>query len=236
MKNVLVVCLGVIASLVFGPALAASKPSIGVAEFKNQTAASWWHGGVGWEMSGLVANELAATNKFKVVERSSLEPVLREQDLAASGRVAQGSAAKIGKLTGAQYLVMGTVTAFEHNTSSTGGGISFGGFSVGGKKESAYMAVDLRVVDTTTGDIAYVRTVEASSSSSGLNLGMYKSGLGGSLSQHNDTPVGKAIRAVIIEITDYLACAMVDQNSCMDEYDAKESARRERTKGSIDLQ
>ena len=42
-------------------------------------------------------------------------------------------------------------------------------------------------------------------------------------------------RQAIVEITDYLGCAMVDQDDCMDEYKAKESLRREKTKKAIKL-
>jgi curli biogenesis system outer membrane secretion channel CsgG len=63
---------------------------------------------------------------------------LSEQDLAASGRVRSGTGARIGQLTGADYLVMGTVTAYEEDVQSTGGGLSFRGISVGGKSEKAY--------------------------------------------------------------------------------------------------
>src|SRR5690606_11791392 len=105
----------------------AQKPTIGVAEFKNESGAGWWRGGVGWELSGMLANELAATGDFNVVERSKLESVLAEQDLGASGRVSSSTSARIGKLTGAEYLVMGTVTSYEEGTSSRGGGIAFKG-------------------------------------------------------------------------------------------------------------
>src|SRR5438477_13078913 len=91
---------------------AAEKPSIGVAEFKNDTSAAWWYGGAGHDLSGMLTNELAGTEKFRVVERAKLEHVLNEQDLGASGRVSKGSAAKIGKLTGAHSLAMGTVSAY----------------------------------------------------------------------------------------------------------------------------
>ena len=47
--------------------------------------------------------------------------------------------------------------------------------------------------------------------------------------------IGKAIRAVVMEISEYLACAMVDQGDCMAEYEAKESSRREKTKKAIKL-
>jgi len=224
-------CVSILAA---GPVLA-KRPTLGVTEFKNETSAGWWHGSVGWELSGMLANELASTGEFRVLERNKLESVLAEQDLGASGRVRQSTAAKIGKLTGAQYLIMGTVTSFEENTADTGGGISFGGFSIGGKKQDAYIAIDIRVVDSNTGEIDFARTVEGRSKSSGIRFGVNKGGFGGDLASQNKTPTGKAIRAAVMETTDYLACVMVYKDECRDDYRAKERHRRKRTKGSIDL-
>lgn len=217
-------------------AAAGDKPTIGVAEFRNDTSAAWWYGGAGRDLSSMLANELASTEKFKVVERSKLDAVLQEQDLAASGRVSKSSAAKIGKLTGAKYLVMGTVSAYEENTRGSGGGLSFRGISVGGKKEDAYIAVDLRVVDTTTGEVAFTRTVEARSGGYGMNVGLYRGGFAGNLGKHENTPAGKAIRACLVEISEYLGCVMVDQDDCVNEYKAKESSRREKTKKAIKIE
>jgi curli biogenesis system outer membrane secretion channel CsgG len=224
----------VISVFIAGSALAA-KPSMGVAEFQNDTSAGWWTGGVGRDLAGMLTNELAGTGKFKMVERQKLDAVLEEQDLADSGRINKKTGAKIGKLTGAQYLVVATLSSYENDVKGTGGGLSFRGISVGGKKEDAYMAVDLRVIDTTTGEVEFTRTVEARASSGGLSVGLYRGGFGGNLSKYENTPTGKAIRAVIMEISEYLACAMVDQGDCMDEYKAKESARREKTKKAIKL-
>ena len=216
-------------------ALAADKPVLGVIEFKNESGAGWWRGGVGWELASMLSNELAATNAFRVVERSKLEAVLSEQNLAASGRVAGGTGAKIGKLTGAGYLVAGTVTAYEENTKGTGGGISFGGVSLGGMSSEAYLAVDIRVINATTGEIDFVRTIEGRSKGGGISVGLYKGGFGGSLSQEKKTPAGKAIRAALVEITDYLECAMVKRNSCINDYDAKEAKRRDSSRGALKL-
>ena len=216
-------------------ALAADKPALGVSEFKNDVNANWWSSDVAKDLTALLANELSSTGKFKVVERNKLNAVLDEQDLADSGRIDKKSGAKIGKLTGAQYLVFATVSAFDTQSRGTGGGLSYRGISVGGKKEDAYIAVDLRVVDTTTGEVEFTRTVEARAGSYGMTGGYYRGGWGGSLGKYENTPTGKAIRGVIIEITDYLACAMVDQDDCMAEYKAKESSRREKTKKSIKL-
>ena len=224
----------IILTFIAGSAFAA-KTVLGVAEFKNETTASWWYSDVGKDLSGMLTNELAGTGKFKVVERSKLDAVLDEQDLADSGRISKKTGAQIGKLTGAQYLVVATVSAFDTQSRGTGGGVSFRGISVGGKKEDAYIAIDLRVIDTTTGEIEFTRTIEARASSSGVSLGVYRGGFGGNLSKYENTPTGKAIRAMIMEISEYLGCAMVDQDDCMDAYNAKEQSRRDKTKKAIKL-
>ena len=213
----------------------AEKPVLAVNEFTNETSAGWWYGGVGRDLADMLTNELAGTGNFKMVEREKLAAVLDEQDLADSGRVAKKTGAKIGKLTGAQYIVVASLSAFEEDVKDSGGGLSFRGISVGGKKQDAYMAVDLRVIDTTTGEVEFTRTVEARASGGGVNLGLYRGGFGGNLSKHEKTPTGKAIRAVIMEISEYLSCAMVEKGDCMAEYQQKESTRREKTKKAIKL-
>lgn len=217
-------------------AVMAEKPTIGVAEFKNTSGAAWWRGGMGWDLSGTVANELASGEYFTVVERSKLEHALKEQDLGASGRIAHATAASIGRLTGAQYLVLGTVTAYEESVKGTGGGVSLGPVRLGGKKEEAYVSLDLRVVNTTTGEISYSRTIEASAGSGGLDVGLSHGRFRGDLGGFEKTPAGKAVRACVIEIVDYLECAMVKQDRCLEDFKLKEEGRRERTREAIKLQ
>lgn len=225
-----------IAALTLSAAVVAKdRPVVAVLDFTNSTQAHWWRADVGRELGGMLANELVSTGAFKVVERQKLDSVLGEQDLGASGRVSKSSAAKMGKVTGAQYLVTGKVAAYEENTSGTGGGFGFKGVSLGGKSSKAYLAIDLRVVNSTTGEVEYVRTIEGTSKGGGLNIGFSKRGFGGSLGHHKKTPAGKAIRAALIEATDYLACVMYDQDSCMKEYRDKERKRRKKSKSSLDL-
>lgn len=231
---VMIICC---CALVLGAGSAlADKPVMGVAEFTNEvTGMHWWNPDVGWELSGMLTNELAATGSFSMVERSKLQHVLTEQDLAASGRIAPGTGAKMGKLVGAKYLVMGTVTAFEENTKGTGGGIGYKGLRLGGNKGESYLAVDLRVVDSSKGTVEFVRSVEARAKKKGLSVGAYRGGWSGSLATQQKTPTGKAIRAVVVEIADYLECAMVKQDGCMADFDAKEARRRESLKKGIKL-
>ena len=231
---VLAVCLGAL-GLSAGSALA-DKPVLGVAEFTNDvTGVHWWNPDVGRELSGMLINELAATGAFSMVERSKLDAVLAEQNLGASGRVEKGTEAKIGKLTGAEYLVMATVTAFEEGTKKTGGGIGYKGLRIGGKKGESYIAIDLRVVNSNKGTVDYVRSVEARAKSKGLSVGGYRHGFSGSLATEEKTPTGKVIRAVIVEIVGYLECVMVKQDGCKASYDAKEAKRKESLSKGIKL-
>lgn len=218
--------------------MAKEKPRLGVLRFSNNTSAGWWSGTAGRDLQDMLIAELAAMKSFNVLERKEIDAVISEQNLGQSGRVSKATRSKIGNITGAKYLVAGTVSSFEKGTSGQGGGISFKGFSIGGKKAKAYIAVDLKVIDVETGSIADARTVEANSGSGGLSLGLHKWGFGGSLANEKKTPTGKAIRACIMEIADYLECSMVKgkDNPCMKDYDAKESRRREKTKGSINLE
>ncbi len=220
----------------FIPALASAQgPVMAVNDFGNNvTGVYWWHSGVGRDLAGMLTNELASVGSFQMVERNRLGAILDEQDLGASGRVEPSTAAEIGKMVGAQYLVTGTVTAYEESGRDRAG-IGFRGVRLGGKKKQIYLAVDIRVVDTTTGAVTTTRTVEARSEDKGFDIGLYKGGFGGNLAREKDTPAGKAIRAMVIEVADYLECALVIQGSCMAEYDAKERRRRESAKDTIKI-
>ena len=185
----------------------------------------------------MLAAELVSMGSFQVLERKELEAVLSEQDLGASGRINPKTAAKIGKIKGAKYLVAGTVSAFEEGTK--GRRRSFGmGLSVGGRKSKAYMAVDLKVIDTDTGEIVNARTVEATSESTSQRVGVSVPFVSTDIQKNEKTPTGKAIRACIIEIAEYLDCSMTKgkDDPCMQEYRAKEGSRREKTKKSIKLE
>jgi curli biogenesis system outer membrane secretion channel CsgG len=238
MKKVMGMLTLALLVLSFSAAFAQEKPRLGVLRFTNQTHAGWWRGNMGYDLQDMLVNELASTKAFSVLERKEINAVLGEQDLGASGRIDPKTRAKIGKIKGAKYLVAATVSAFEESTQGTGGGIGIMGFRVGGKQEKAYMAVDLKLIDTETGEIADSRTVEATSESSGFSLGGHIGILSGDLGKYEKTPTGKAIRACIIEISDYLVCSLTKgkNDSCMEAYNKKESSRREKTKDSIKLE
>ena len=69
-----------------------------------------------------------------------------------------------------------------------------------------------------------------------MRLGLSRGGFSGNLGGFEKTPVGKAIRAVMVEIIDYLDCAMVQKDGeCKAGYAAKEKKRKKGLKGLIKL-
>jgi len=63
-------------------------------------------------IAGMMISELSANAAARVVERQEIQRLLDEQNLGAQGRVDAATAAKIGKLVGARYMVMGTFVDF----------------------------------------------------------------------------------------------------------------------------
>ncbi len=207
-----------------------TKPVLAVLKFQDETGVMPLQGGVGRVLTNILGTELAARAAFTVVERRKLAAVLEEQDLAQSGRLKPGEGARIGQLTGAQYLVMGTITAVEDNekTQVSGGGL-FRRTKVETVSEGAYLAVDLRVVDTTSGEVAYARTIEGRTEGYKVDLDAPNAAYS-SLEKPGEA---RAVRAAALEIIDYLECAMVRRDACLQRFAEADQRRVDTTRKSI---
>lgn len=224
------------ASLVTG--FAQEKPRIGVLRFTNQVAGLyWWHSSVATDLQDMLISELASTRKFAVLERQEINAVISEQDLSASGRVDKKTLVKMGKIKGAKYLIAGTVSAFE-KTAAKGGKIRIKGVSLGGKKEKTYIAVDVKLIDSETSEIVDARTIEATIKAKAIGAGLSTRHFSIAGEDAKKTPTGKAIRACLMHIVDYLICSVTKglDHKCMKKFDEMERRRREKTKGVIDIE
>jgi curli biogenesis system outer membrane secretion channel CsgG len=218
--------------------------TIAVKEITNEAGSIWWwRPALSKQLTDMLATELKDTGHFTVVERQGLNKVLDEQALANSGVIRKKTAPKKGMVTGARYYILGSVSDYQENaeTKGSGGGFSFMGFGQNKKKseQKAYVAFDIRVVDTTTGEIAYTRTVEGmatstqeSKSNSGGIAGFSASNAEESSSK---PPASKAIRAAMIEVSEYLDCILYVKDTCIDEYAAKNKARKAKTKDVLEF-
>lgn len=220
-----------------GSMYAQEKPRIGVLRFTNRVAGLyWWRATVANELQDMLSSELYSTGAFHVLERKEIGAVLSEQDLSASGRVSKSTLVKMRKIKGAKYLIAGTVAAFE-KSGAKGGKVRYKGLSLGGKKTKTYIAVDVKVIDAETGEIVDARTIEARAKGKAIGAGLSVKNFSIAGGAAKKTPTGKAIRACIVYISEYLACSMVKgkDHSCMKKWNKMEAKRREKTKSSIDL-
>jgi curli biogenesis system outer membrane secretion channel CsgG len=225
-----------------------TKSTISVPSFKNETTWWWWRSNTARELADALSNELSATGHFTVVERQKLQEALSEQELADLGLVRQGTGAQKGQLTGAKYVVLGRVSAYEEGVSAESegrrSGINLGIIRIGGDErkssQEAYVAIDLRVVDTTTGEVVHSRTVEGRAKSESRSNSSDVSVLGVNVGRDNASqqkaPVGKALRAALVEATDYLSCVMYKKDTCIKEFQDKDTRRREGSRDVLKLE
>lgn len=152
---------------------------------------------IGDGLTEMLTTELFKTNRFIMVERAALAEIVREQELGQTGLVRKETAAKVGQLLGAQLLVTGAVTEFEAVSSGGGGGLSFAGFALSLKTKSAHVAVDIRLVDASTGQILKSTNAEAKAEETALGFAAQVEGVTFGSDAFHKTPLGKATREAI---------------------------------------
>jgi len=77
---------------------------------KDAKASQW-----GAEVADLLTALLSAETNLQLVERADLEGAIREHKLTLTGLVAEEDRAKLGRLVGAQFLVMGRVFTIDRD-------------------------------------------------------------------------------------------------------------------------
>ena len=90
-----------------------------------------------------LVTQLVSLHRFKVIERSQLEKVLKEHALGMSGAVDESTAAEVGRVLGVDALLMGTITVYS------------GSNKVG---------IDGRLVNTKTAEVITAKEASANSS------------------------------------------------------------------------
>ncbi len=196
------------------PPYSGTKARIAVADFEVKAAKATNEIGTG--LREMLVTALINSNRFSVVERQALAAVMQEQELAASGAAQAGTSAQRGKIKTADLIVTAAVTEFEPKATGGKAGIGGGGKVgsgilggvIGGALNKAHMALDIRIVDTSTSEILAATRVQgqASDIKGALGIGFGGNwGLGAGLSGYANTPMEKAIRVCIIEAVKYVS-------------------------------
>ncbi|MBI1908570.1 MAG: hypothetical protein HYS22_00135 [Deltaproteobacteria bacterium] len=180
------------------------KARVAVAQFGTTDRFASVYGG--WNIGGGLAAQLVTnlidTGRLVVVERAILSKVLIEQELGQAKLSSPFTQTPAGQLLGVDYLIVGEVTEFEER--QMGGGAGFGimksfGPKISGDAVAAHVGMDLRVVDTRTGEILHSHRSQgrAWEKSFGTKIDYKFIEFGGEV--FHKTPLGKATRRAIAD-------------------------------------
>lgn len=165
---------------------------------------------VGAALTEQLTTALINTGRFVVLERKALEEVLAEQDLGASGRVSPETAAPVGKVIGAEWLIKAAITEFTEKKTRSGAAIAVKGFAIGGAKQEAFLALDVRIIDAATGEVIDSVRADGRARSSGAIGGVSIGGMVLAGGKEDTTPVGQATRAALTDAVDFI-CQRMEQ-------------------------
>ena len=165
---------------------------------------------IGGGLSAMMTTALAESERFQVVERANISQVLSEQEMVAGGVTAKGSGPKVGHVTGAQILLYGSVTEFGFDK---GRGVSIGYSDVSSlfqaaasrERQTGKIALDIRIVDTTTTRVLDTFTVKEELDNKSIDFSVGHSGveIGGnrfwrtSLGEATRRALSSAVRAIV---------------------------------------
>lgn len=101
----------------------------------------------------LVTTSIFATNRFDLVEREQIMSVLAEQDFGTTERVTPQSAAQIGRMLGADYMLFTAVNEWTHGKNAVTKLVK--------TSKTAEVAMSFKMIDTETAKIIFAGTYRA---------------------------------------------------------------------------
>ncbi|MBQ9420019.1 MAG: hypothetical protein IJU31_06575 [Synergistaceae bacterium] len=134
-----------------------SRPRLTIVPFKNKTDTNVPVAAI----TDMFTTELGNAGIFNLLERERLDDLGAEIRLGQSGLMDQSTAPKVGKLKGSEYMLTGAVTLYHYNVKGGGGGFMVIGGAAAAK--TAYVTLDIRIVDNSTGELVYVNSEQGSS-------------------------------------------------------------------------
>jgi curli biogenesis system outer membrane secretion channel CsgG len=135
---------------------------------------------IGKGIQSILSTRLQQAGKIRLVERKKINEVMGEQDFGASNRVKKGTNSRIGKIMGADVLLMGDIVVFGRDDKDNRvglGGIThkLGGIGsmikIGKKEEKAVVVINYRFVDAETSEIIDSGEARGESSRKSKTLG-----------------------------------------------------------------
>ena len=167
-------------------------------------------GNLGSNMTEQLTTALVNTGRFIVLERKALSDVRGEQALARSGEVNPVTAPTPGMLIGAEWIIKAAVTEYESKASRSLGGAVFHGLGLGGKRSTAKVVLDVRLLDATTGEVIDSVRASGDAKSSGVLAAAAVRGVVLVAGKEDNTPIGQATRTALGNAVEFI-CQRMEQ-------------------------
>ena len=166
MKIKSLIVVGVTAFVCAMPGLAHAQenkqPIVAVAQMEDNAGS-----GQSKTLTQMMLTAIAATQKFRVIERGQMDALTQEQVRAKQGTVTSRNGGKIGGFQGADFLIYGTITSLSASKKSDLAA-SLGMSMLSGKNstpQNCYggevtLSLDIRITDAESGQIRYVKRID----------------------------------------------------------------------------
>ena len=150
-----------------------------------------------------MTTELNKADVFRLLESERLDDIKGEINLGLSEFVDASTAVKIGKFKGAQYVMFGVITLCYYSEKASG--FVFPILGIETKANTAYVVLDIRIVNVETREIVYTETKtgeytqksnKASLSYKGVSAGVHNKMIGGLLEMAAHDAIDKHISAI----------------------------------------
>ena len=170
-----------------------ARPIIAVVEFGDES--KYGEANLGSQALRICETELSKSRQVVLVDRKTIERVIQEQKFQNSGLTDPSSAAQMGKLVNAKFIISGAVTNF---------GVYKEGHQVLGglysdKTTFAKCEVDAKMIDVQRGVI-----VTAWNGNGEATKGVSGSVFAGASTSFDQTLGGRALRAAVIKMLDQM--------------------------------
>lgn len=156
----------IVSGLLASPAVVIAQPSgqpiVAVAQIDDNAGS-----GQAKTLTQMMLTAIAATQKFRVMERGQLDTLVQEQQRAKSGLVTSRNGGAIGGFQGADFMIYGTITTLSV-TKKSDIGATLGLALLSGDKaqpSNCYsgdvtLSLDIRITDGQSGQIRYVKRID----------------------------------------------------------------------------
>jgi len=179
-----------------------AKARVAVFNFEDKSGHRWhwWNGQPPGEgMADMLTTALVKSGRYRVFERQEMEKIMQEQALGMSGAVTPESAAKAGKMLGAEIAIVGAITEFGYKKQSTGGLLKKVPLGGNVSRQTCTVGIDVRFINTISGEILKAENVRKEKKNVGVSVDTEDISFD-SEAKFDESLVGKATREAIEDV------------------------------------